>query len=315
MTDFFAKVQEYYNLKDQYETNYAKLKAPILKDKQLSKKEKREAVARLAPKCINCGRPVGTIFAITVSEDSLERHLTAACGDQADPCPLKIDLSMGETRPLPISIKEEEAALKALRDEVILLKNRLLVGAITNDQVLERFDELKDSINTSNQMLEYYLDLYTKIAANPEMQKRRQRTEVEKFRLKDEMGRAMRSYRNTGTNKFVQDAVEIYVKQFQPLASEELGQMYGDLGVTTKWETLTRMLYILVEARTTIGELEHSLTEPKVIAFTTGYMAPKGPRRGAKTAKAAAAPPQRKRLVLSSEPSVEPSVEPSAEES
>lgn len=288
-TEFYEKLGEYYELKQKYESDYEKLKSDIVKSNS-GIKEKQEAFAKLKPKCINCYRPVGTLFDILISEDTLERKLIAKCGDKEDPCMLNIELAMGLTKLLPEFIDEEEKTIKTIRNEIIGLKNKLFVGEITNEQVIEKFDELKNEINTSNQLLEYYFDIYLKLVANPELEKKIRRTEADKFVLKNEMNNALKEYRKTGNNKLIQDAVEIYVNQFMPLVKMCLQEKYDECKVITKETRKNEITYILMEKKNTIEKLEHSIIEPKIIHFQTGYSATgatkqKGPKRGAKTEK------------------------------
>ena len=60
---------EYYKLKNKYENDYNKDKQKLIKNKTMSWKEKRNEFKQLKPKCINCKRPVGTIFSIKKSDN------------------------------------------------------------------------------------------------------------------------------------------------------------------------------------------------------------------------------------------------------
>jgi hypothetical protein len=90
---------EYYKLKNKYETNYNKDKQKIIKSKTMSWKEKRSEFKQLKPKCINCLRPVGTIFSIKHSGNSNDdfRELKAICGSLTEPCTLNININAGVT--------------------------------------------------------------------------------------------------------------------------------------------------------------------------------------------------------------------------
>lgn len=285
---FYDKVREYYDLKEKYEMDFKKLKAPILKNPQLSIKDKKEQLLQIRPKCINCFRPVGTKFDIIIASETNERILSAFCGDEVAPCPLKIELAMGDSKPLPEYIKEEEDRIKSLRDEVIHLKNQLLVGYISNNDVLERFDELKADINTSNQLLEYYLEIYTSLVDSPQMKTHLEDMDMNKYKLKEEMLFALNNYKKTKNTKFIHDAVEIYVNQFNPLFKTILKEKYAECTIYTEWETMTNLLYILIQNKTTLEELEHELIAPRILSFVVGYNAPmraRGPNRLNKTAK------------------------------
>ena len=61
-TVFNEAVNNYYKLKETYETDFYKLKKNIIDNQKLSLREKRNQFSKLAPKCVNCKRSVGTIF-------------------------------------------------------------------------------------------------------------------------------------------------------------------------------------------------------------------------------------------------------------
>lgn len=309
---FAERLEEYYKLKAEYKTEYAEIVNNIVRNAALTAQEKREKWLTTHPKCVGCKRAVGTIFETLVAEDTKERTLTALCGDKADPCALQIKLAMGDTRPLPEFIEEEEAELKKVRMNVIELKNQLMVGAVSDKDVLGVFDELKDDINTSNKMLEYYLSLYSKLGENTEKQKH---LETDKFVIKDEMRRAMAAFRTTGNTKFAQDAVEIYINQMLPLIKTDLNNKYANCRITAEIKKSSKkkpaaddsddddgdgdeadaggdadgqnIVYKLVQQQLTPKQLEYTLIEPRVVAFNLG----------APMVATAAAAPAKKRLI------------------
>ena len=60
--EFMEKLNEYYNLKNKYETKKQNQINTILKDDKLSMKQKQDKFRKIKTNCINCGRNVGTIF-------------------------------------------------------------------------------------------------------------------------------------------------------------------------------------------------------------------------------------------------------------
>ena len=65
MTTYIEQLNEYYKLKEKYDSSKEKLKSSILygdENRKTSWKEKRSEYQQLKPKCINCKRPVGSIF-------------------------------------------------------------------------------------------------------------------------------------------------------------------------------------------------------------------------------------------------------------
>jgi hypothetical protein len=77
---------EYYKLKNNYELEIKKEKRKIIKNSELSWKEKRSEFKKYKPKCINCKRPVGTIFSGIYNTSDEFRELKAICGSFSEPC-------------------------------------------------------------------------------------------------------------------------------------------------------------------------------------------------------------------------------------
>ena len=55
-------INDYYKLKSRYEDIINNKKMVILKNKELSKKDKRRRFLQLNPTCINCKKEGGTLF-------------------------------------------------------------------------------------------------------------------------------------------------------------------------------------------------------------------------------------------------------------
>jgi hypothetical protein len=315
---FNDRVNEYYNLKGTYNRQRNDMISSIITNNQLSRDEKQEQINELQFKCISCQRKGGTIFTTDTDKETGEQILIAKCGDTNAPCELHIKLAMGDVKQLPDLIKEEEDLLKRAKTEVIELKNQLMVGIIKNDDVLKRFDELREDINTSNQMLEYYLELYTKIVANPDNAKQMQINETKRGELRELMRIAMDRYKRTQNPQLAQDAVEIYVNEFRGLSKEWLSLKYENMyimpelktgqlagngqirdrgdddngeddvpGQTTGGVKEQKIVYKLVQTPISTKSLEYAIIEPRVLQFNIGnYMpAPVAEPRAAKKNK------------------------------
>lgn len=294
---FNDKLDEYYRLKSDYLIERDDILKKIASSPAADKREQWAASKK--PKCVGCRRPVGTIFTTEYDKKNEERVLSAKCGDATDPCPLKIVLAMGDTRPLPKFIEEEENNLKSARKKVIELKNQLLIGAISEADVMNAFKELQEDINTSNQLFEYYLARYDGIVHSYNNKQRLERVAAEKFAIKEDMRRAMGAYESTHNEAFVQDAVEIYVGQFRPLVTADLGDKYARCEVVTEMRVknpksksthygdgaddmdegrgaksielpTAKLMYRLRQEEVTPDMLEYTLLEPRVVSFHLG---------------------------------------------
>ena len=69
--EYLEKLNQYYSLKKNYETKKQEKKMRILRNDNLSMRQKQEAYSKLKMNCFNCGRRVGTIFK---NEDGVLYH-------------------------------------------------------------------------------------------------------------------------------------------------------------------------------------------------------------------------------------------------
>ena len=88
-------LDNYYKQKEIYRKEIHNYVQSIVKDPLLGRKEKRNKYAQFKPKCVNCKRPVGTIFSSNYDRETNSRILTAMCGDRTNPCNLKLVINTG----------------------------------------------------------------------------------------------------------------------------------------------------------------------------------------------------------------------------
>ncbi len=154
-------LDDFYKLKDQYETEYnKKIIKPILTSiKAKSIKEKRKLL-RDAPKarCVNCKRNVGTFFSIKyvpseIDESESYREFIAKCGDSSEPCPLDINLKVYKVVTFEKKMSKIEETINKLKKEIIYEKNKMVFGYKTIEESSEYFSELTTELESN---VEYY---------------------------------------------------------------------------------------------------------------------------------------------------------------
>ena len=91
-------LETYYRLKKDYDAHVNNKKKDIIKNKNLSRKEKKRRLIELKFNCVKCEKAGGTIFT------SKDGTLRAICGHRASPCDLDIEIKRA---------KIEIAAIKA----------------------------------------------------------------------------------------------------------------------------------------------------------------------------------------------------------
>jgi hypothetical protein len=215
---------EYYKLKNKYENDYYKDKQKIIKNKNMSWKEKRNEYKQLKPKCINCKRPVGTIFSIKHSENSNDdfRELKAICGSLTEPCTLNININAGVTFNIMEHIKELEKDIENYKNEIIEYKNKLLFGYITTETAVENFDKIKEAINDTSFLLNINYEHLFNVVDNKITNENISKLKEEIYILVNEIKLSIKKFNSSGNVQFVRDSIIIYVNQLETKLKELL---------------------------------------------------------------------------------------------
>jgi hypothetical protein len=294
-TDAF---NEYYKLKNKYESDYNKDKQKIIKNKQMSWKEKRNEYKQLKPKCINCKRPVGTIFSIKHSGEPNDdfRELKAICGSLSEPCTLNININAGVTYNIMDHIKELEKDIENYKNEIIEYKNKLLFGYTKTETAVENFDRIKEAINDTSFLLninyEHMFDVVDNKITNESIAKLKE----EVYILINEIKMSIKRFDSTGNVQFVRDSIDIYVNQMESKL-KELSALKYKVNLVEFDES--EGVYRLIQRKNGIADLEDSYIAPNVINFNYGeiYVGNVGEKQ-----KARAKTGTKKQLVIETSP-------------
>uniref|UniRef100_A0A6C0DHM7 Uncharacterized protein n=1 Tax=viral metagenome TaxID=1070528 RepID=A0A6C0DHM7_9ZZZZ len=260
---------EYYKLKNTYEVKFNKEKQKLIKDKSLSWREKRSEYKKLKPQCINCKRPVGTIFSIkrTSNENEDFRELQAICGSITEPCNLNININTGVSYNLLDHIKELEKDSNEYKNDIIKDKNKLLFGYITPEKAIGRFDKLKESINDINFLLNLNYETLFQIIDNKKDTETIQKLKETVYILIQEIKEGIKNYNSTNDVQYVRDCVEIYINQIQPKLKDIMLLKYKNNFV--EYDDNANV-YKLIQQKYSIFDLEEIYTQPAVISFEYG---------------------------------------------
>jgi hypothetical protein len=138
--EFLERLDEYYRLKNKYDTVIKEKKNSILKDDNLSMKQKREKYKLLKFRCINCERNVNTNFNIN------DGILTAICGDKINPCKLNIKINRGKYLDIRTLIDVFQTGVDDIKEKIISTKLDLLFGYETEQKTIKLFNDLKKEL-------------------------------------------------------------------------------------------------------------------------------------------------------------------------
>jgi len=263
---YIEQVNEYYKLKSRYESLIEKEKKKLLNAKHLSLREKRNEYEQIKHKCINCKRPVGSIFNVKYNSETDSRELRAVCGDKINPCPLNIFINLGYFETYSESITDIENIIKSDKNKIITYKNDLLFGYITTEEALAKFEQIKDNISDYSKILSHELTKYNEIIDNPEEKKQLHAKTIESFENINKIKESIERFNNTNDTQFVKDAVDLYVGTLTPQLKEIMNFKYKYCQV----EMLDDNNYHLIQKKNTIEQLEYALVEPSVHSFVVG---------------------------------------------
>lgn len=263
---YIEQVNEYYKLKSNYESLIEKDKKKILNAKDLSLREKKNEYERIKHKCINCKRPVGSVFTVKYNSESDTRELRAVCGDKINPCPLNIFINLGYFETYSESITDIENIIKSDKNTIITYKNDLLFGYITTEEALAKFDRIKTNISDYSKILSHELTNYNEIIDNSEEKKQLQAKTIESFENITKIKESIERFNNTNDTQFVKDAVDLYIGTLMPQLKDIMNLKYK----YCKVEMLDDNNYHLIQKKNTIEQLEYALSEPSVNSFVVG---------------------------------------------
>jgi len=272
--DYKEALNEYFKLKEAFNTEMVKLKNKILNNTALSKKEKRAEYLKLKPKCVNCKRPSrqGTIFTVSFhpesdKEDSY-RIFKCMCGDLAEPCNLNIEIKIGKVESLEELIHQITDEIKINKNEIINNKNKLLFGLITTETAIEQFDNNKSYINDLSSIFESYLDKYNKIFENQENKLELDDTLLQSYNVINEIKSNISKMKDTNETKYAFDAANIYITTLQPLLNKIQHLKYNQNTVYYDDATDTCRLY---QRKTSIEDAEFMTSIHDVLNYDVGF--------------------------------------------
>jgi hypothetical protein len=264
-------INEYYKLKQTYENNIDKDKKKILNNNSLTINEKKKEFKLLKPKCINCKRPVGTIFLSKYNDDLNVRQLKSLCGDLNEPCNLNILINLGECYNVKENIHSLENDLINEKNEIINDKNNLLFGYISQEMIIKRFNELQENIEQINYLLNYNYEFLFKSIENKAKQDELNKLIENAYIFINKIKETIQDYNNSNLHidvQLIRDAVEIYVNELEPLLREIMNRKYA---VNFVEFNETDNKYYLIQRPNSILQMENYIVTPTVIKFDIGF--------------------------------------------
>ena len=266
-------INEYYRLKNVYETSYyEKYIKPIIKATKKSKREKRVEYSKL-PKaeCVNCKRNVGTIFAIN-HKDIWTRNFVVKCGDLTEPCPLNISILCSKYKQYEDDIKTYEGDIDKLKTDIIKEKYNIMFGYTPEETGIDNFATLSNELKDTTMLTGHVIEKNILVNDNPEKNELLKKSiDIFGNEYLLQFKQMVRQYNESGDNQVINEAVKFYVKEMTPRLKEIQELKYEVNYVDYDQEELK---YTLFQRKNSLLNLETFFgDESKVVSFVKGLKA------------------------------------------
>lgn len=260
--NFLEALNEFYRLKNDYDTKKQNLVNKILKDDNLKTiKQKQDVFQKEKIACISCKRKVGTIFSIT------DGILGAICGDTKNPCKLEIKINRGKYMFLDNLIDEFDNAVSDNKSEIIQIKLDLIFNYKSESVIINEFKKLKNEIVKDLESLTTFKTLYINKLSNMENKSEINAKMAIFYNKVSAIQNTIREFNETGNNQLIKDIISLYRDELQPVLLELRKLKYAYEAVEFDDRDGT---YHLRRNAYSINDLMYEFDAPKVIKFVIG---------------------------------------------
>lgn len=260
--DFLEALNEYYKLKNEYDTKKQTQINSILKDDNLKTfKQKRTALDKIKPTCIGCKKQVGTNFSI---KDGV---LMATCGSSSNTCNLDIKINRGKYIFLDELVDVYDTSVLENKEDIIQIKLDLLFNYKNETEVLSTFKSLKSEITTNLDALVKYKTEYIDTMSNLKNKSDIVAKMYIFYNKVDTIKETIQEYDETNNIQLIKDVVSLYRTELEPVLMDlrRLKYKYQAIEFNERDNT-----YCLKRKSYTMNEMVIAFDEPKVISFTIG---------------------------------------------
>jgi hypothetical protein len=256
--DYLTSLYDYFRLKNAYELKISKMKQNAF-HRAPNKKQGLIKSRAVKPQCIQCKRPVGTIFS---RKDS--KYL-AICGDTTHPCPLNIQIYSGHYfhNDLLLDIYKEDMDKK--KSAIIKQKMDTLFNYISEKESVKQFKSELEEYTSDSKM---YADLIKKrdeLHNNIETGLAIRKDTKEMYRIIDEIKHNIKDYEKTNNKETLHYAVGLYKNELTPILQHLRMKKYGIMETDVSADGDTR----LIQYKIPLHKMDFTFGEPaRVIKFS-----------------------------------------------
>lgn len=227
-SDILEAIDQYYKLKDKYETRLNKEKQKILSIAGLSKKEKHNRYSRVKKLCVNCNREGGTIFS------NKNRVLKALCGVTSLPCKLDIEIQLGEYDS-KLNVLNYNKQYKMQNEiDIIKIKLDLLFKFIEESEAVEQYQNKKKTYLEDQKDYHSLLTDVLMITDNPTKLSNLNDSIVSIYEHIDSLKELHNLYNSEEKQEIIREMIELYNSKISPNAERIRNLTYAYNNVDEK---------------------------------------------------------------------------------
>lgn len=249
---YLDALYEYMQLKSQYENKKSEIKKKKGKKTEENIKHKRKSNTT-RPLCINCKKPVGTIFRKT------ENNYIAICGDTRQPCNLDINLFTGIRQNFDFAFTATKQSMEHTKQLLVKQKMDTLFSYLNEKDSATQFKKRLEEYLGESKQYQDYLDFHNKFHNNMNRDELIKRQTEKVYEIKGRMKEALEEYKKDTFNKSAMNtAIHIHTTELIPemLALRRL-----------KYDLVEMNDDILNETEYPISSFVDQISQPEVIKF------------------------------------------------
>ena len=258
--DYIEGLNEYFRLKRKYENKVNDMKKAAFYSSTNKKVGKRKA-ASVKPPCVNCKRPVGTIFS------KHDDKYTAICGDKDSPCNLNIQIMNGYFFNVESLLTTTKETVDDAKIAIIRQKLDTLFNYISEARSAVLFKKELNNYTDASELYKEQLDIYEQLHNNMHKKELIERKNAEIYELLENIQIMLNEYGKTQNEEILKTLVQMQKDELIPKIEflrrlkYEIMEMYED-----KHE-----VFHLVQNAIPLSKIDSTYSEPaRVIKFTGG---------------------------------------------
>jgi hypothetical protein len=211
---FMEALNEFLKLKNHYEYILHEKREDVYESKKTmrGKNTARKLAQQVKPRCINCHRPVGTIFSMKRGE------YTAICGDAnaQTKCNLNIKLLRGNFSSHDRLLYLFHEEMEDLKEKIIIRKLDTLFNYVNENKAIAIFKKELEDYNFTSGMFKELYEKNIELHNDPMRKELIIKKENDIFKLMETINKLLEEYEKHNNKEILRNAVEIQVKEIIP---------------------------------------------------------------------------------------------------